>query len=43
MAPQPGSCTAAPTPRRKVKASRRTGGICPMAVSTASRVPTTKK
>jgi hypothetical protein len=32
-----------PTPSRKVKASSRTGGICPTAVSAASRMPTMKK
>ncbi len=38
-----GSCTAAPTPRRKVNAISKAGGICPAAVSTASRMPRKKK
>ena len=43
VAAQVGSCTAVPTPRRKVKAISSAGGICPAAVSTASRMPTMKK
>src|SRR5207249_3662719 len=33
----PGSCTAAPAPSANVKPRSRTGGMCPAAVSAASR------
>jgi hypothetical protein len=43
MACHAGICTAAPTPKAKVKASSSAGGISPAAVSAASRKATTKR